>query len=29
VEVVNNEYVSLSDFTSMDLTKGNYVVIFV
>lgn len=29
VEIVNNEYVCLKDFTSMDLTKGKYIVRFV
>ena len=29
VEVVNNEYVCLNDFTSMDLTKGKFIVRFV
>lgn len=29
VEVVNNEYICLNDFTFMDLTKGKYIVRFV
>jgi hypothetical protein len=29
VEVVNNEYICLNDFTSMDLTKGKFIVRFV
>lgn len=29
VEVVNNEHVCLNDFTSMDLTKGKFIVRFV